>query len=808
MSPIKDPDPKHIIRDASILSRLFNSSTDAVFVFDPDGIILDCNSTFALWQTRIPEECIGTNVYEYLEPDVAKSRKVMIDEALSSGNQVTFEDQRAGVRYRQTIYPFSQKGGVTHVTVVAQKLSDDMPASPDRTTVLEFNRSVIESIPGAFFVVDQTGRFVVWNDFMRDVIVGIPEKEMAFADATVYIHPEDRSATLEMMRKIFESSSDGQMVVRALLHSGPEFLWLALRGKSVVIDGKPFLIGSGVDITERKRSDAFREFRLRIIGMAETASVQQLLQEAIDEAERLSGSAIGFFHFFNPDESTFVLQAWSSDTEKSFCDVEGHGLHYPSGESMAWSEAIRMRKTVINNDGGSPGNRKGTPPEGHGVIVREVLVPVIRGLKVVAILGVGNKPYDYDDADARWLEAIANAAWETIGRKQAELSEKSLQEKLIQSQKLEMLGRLAGGIAHDFNNMLSVILGQTELLMCNAELSQRFHEEMETIRTAASRSSKLTRQLLAFARKQTVQPKKINLNNEIEQMLAMLDRVIGENISLEWMKGTEALHTIIDPSQLDQILMNFCVNARDAIIDEGTITIGTAAVEVTPEVIRKGHPCSIPGRYALLTVTDNGTGIAKEHLPHIFEPFFTTKGFGESTGLGLSTVYGIVKQNNGAIECRSEPGQGTIFSVYLPTDKPGQARPDSLTSPNDNVRSGVTILLVEDEPDILKLTKTVLEKKSYNVLAATSAEEAFRMADEHSGAIDVLLTDVILPGLNGSDLSRILRKARPELRTLFMSGYTDDIIGCHGVFDEGVNFLQKPFTIKTLIEKVAEVYLQ
>jgi len=384
-------------------------------------------------------------------------------------------------------------------------------------------------------------------------------------------------------------------------------------------------------------------------------------------------------------------------------------------------------------------------------------------------------------------------------RRQAEEERAQLEVQLQQSQKMEMIGRLAGGIAHDFNNMLTVILGHSEMAIELFDPSQQAYADLEAIRQAGARSADLTRQLLAFARKQIVIPKILELNSVIEHMLPMLRRLIGENIALVWIPDCKNSHLKMDPSQIDQILVNLCVNARDAITGNGTITLRTECLAL-PDIGRNARNSGeSPVDYVRLSIRDDGGGIDKDDLHHIFEPFFTTKEQGKGTGLGLSTVYGIVKQNNGTIECQSEPGQGTIFTIQLPRYNL-QPQVEQQTQAEQFRHHGhQTILLVEDQPAILKLCKSMLERNGYAVLTAESPAEALRKEANYKGTLDLLLTDVIMPEMNGSELSRQLQALRPELKTLFMSGYTDDVIIHNTLLDSGVNFIQKPFTMKSLI---------
>ena len=399
---------------------------------------------------------------------------------------------------------------------------------------------------------------------------------------------------------------------------------------------------------------------------------------------------------------------------------------------------------------------------------------------------------------------LLDFAEDVTDRQQEEKARESLQDQLSQAQKMESIGRLAGGVAHDFNNMLHVILGTAEMASEKAGANPALQADLEEIRSVAQRSADLTRQLLAFARKQTIAPRVLDLNETIEGTLKMLLRLIGENVELVWRPGSGLWPVKIDPSQIDQVMANLCLNARDAIAGHGTIVLstGTAAVDAAACV---GHEGAVPGDYVWLSITDDGCGMDEEMRQHVFEPFYTTKGVGEGTGLGLATVYGIVVQNGGIIEVQSEKGRGSTFRIYLPRHRDKADVPPGTEAVQAVARGHETILLVEDEPSTLQMTCRMLEHHGYKVLPAVSPGEAIRLAREHSGAIHLLMTDVVMPEMNGRDLARTLLGLYPGVKCLFMSGYTADIIANHGILDDDVLFIQKPFAMKDLVAKIREV---
>lgn len=387
--------------------------------------------------------------------------------------------------------------------------------------------------------------------------------------------------------------------------------------------------------------------------------------------------------------------------------------------------------------------------------------------------------------------------------KEAEAEHQRLLEQLNHAQKMEAVGRLAGGVAHDFNNMLSVIQGYSELALMQVKEGERLFRALSEIHNATVRSAALTRQLLAFARKQPSNPSKLNLNDTVAGMLRMLRRLIGEDIELLWQPSPELRQILFDPSQVDQILANLIVNARDAIQGVGKVTIETANVSLDENYCHK-HADSSPGDYVRLTVSDSGCGMSKELMTQVFDPFFTTKAKGAGTGLGLSTVYGIVKQNKGLIYVYSEPGLGSTFKIYLPVVLPPTEQKVAAIK-EATIGGNETVLLVDDEPGILSMAKEVLVEYGYQIITADSPIEALVLAAEYPQAIDLLLTDVIMPNMNGKELSQQMTTQRPKLRTLYMSGYTDNVIAANHTLAKDVAFLQKPFSVQTLLTKVRQV---
>ncbi|OQX15796.1 MAG: hypothetical protein BWK76_12560 [Desulfobulbaceae bacterium A2] len=839
-------------------------------------------------------------------------------------------------------------------------------------------------------------------------------------------------------------------------------------------------------ISVRQRADDILRSRLRISELASVSSEEQLLRFTLDEAERLTGSCIGFFHYVDDDQVTLCLQMWSSNTLNNMCTAEGKGSHYPVSAAGVWVDCVRERAPVIHNDYAALPHKKGLPP-GHAPVVRELVVPVIIEEKLVAIIGVGNKATPYDVEDIQTAATFAHLAWDVIRRKRAEeelravnqhllassqqlrateqqlrasnhqlaagvarLAEaqaiahlgsweldfasgqvacseelfriagleyqpapipfatlravvyaadraainaadaagfsqgrdsseleyriirpadgalrhihercrllrngagevvramgtalditerkqaveallesrellhailnsipvrvfwkdsnlkylgcnapfardagfekpeevvgqddfamgwraeaeryraddravieggtvrllfeepqttpageqihlltsklplrdaggaivgvlgtylditnlkraeeerENLRLQLFQSQKMESIGRLAGGVAHDFNNMLGVIMGYAQMALTKVAPQEPLYRPFSEILRAAERSAEIARQLLAFARRQTISPQVLDLNETVEGMLKMLRRLIGEDIELAWFPGAGLWQVKLDPVQVDQILVNLCVNARDAIGGTGVITVKTENVVFQEEECTHGGEC-LPGEFVLLAVTDDGCGMDQQIRERVFEPFFTTKELGRGTGLGLATVYGIVKQNNGSVQVLSAVGRGTTFKLFLPRTMERLAESESEPREEPPLGHGEVILLVEDEPVLMAMSKTMLEHLGYRVLAAGTAGEALGLYEQHRASVALLLSDVVMPEMNGRELADRMHRLAPALKILFMSGYPADRFGPLGILDEQEHFIQKPFSLQELAIKV------
>lgn len=417
----------------------------------------------------------------------------------------------------------------------------------------------------------------------------------------------------------------------------------------------------------------------------------------------------------------------------------------------------------------------------------------------------------HKDGHVRWVHLnVSSYSWDNRSAALCFMTDitehKKLEQQFIQSQKMEAVGRLAGGVAHDFNNLMTAVIGNADMLLMSLTKDDPLREDVAEIKKAGNRATSLTRQLLAFSRRQVLQPMVLNLNTVLTDTDKMLRRLIGEDLEMAMILEPELGKVNVDPGQVEQVVMNLAINARDAMPEGGKLTIETANVDLDREYAHKKGVMELqPGPYVMLAISDKGIGMDKETQSHIFDPFFTTKAIGKGTGLGLSTVYGIVKQSNGYIWVYSEPGQGTTFKIYLPRVQGEEALLKKEPGPKELLQGSETVLIVEDDEAVRNLSKKILKQSGYNVLEAQDGEEALMVSRAYEGPLHLLLTDVVMPKMSGRELADRLQALRPEIKILFMSGYTDNAIIRHGTLESDVNFMQKPFTPELLSQRIRRI---
>jgi len=558
-----------------------------------------------------------------------------------------------------------------------------------------------------------------------------------------------------------------------------------------------------IDISERRMTDDILQARARMREYAFQHTMNEVLANALDEAEALTGSTIGFFHFLAADQKNLILQAWSSNTLSGMCQAEGKGQHYSVDQAGVWADCVHLRQPVIHNDYAALPNRKGMP-QGHAAVVRELVVPIFRGGMIVAILGIGNKPTDYTEQDVNMVSQLADLAWDIVITKKGEEEKLVLQQQFQQAQKLESLGVLAGGIAHDFNNILTVIISSCSLAQLRPNMVPQLLPEIEK---AAQRAAELCRQMLTYAGKSIMTMKQVKLAALVEDMIRMLKATINRNVVITSDFAADLPAICGDASQLRQIVMNLIINASEAIAEEhGEIRIKLAAATVVGGQSEQDHLGMIipAGQYVCLEVTDSGCGMDDETRQRIFEPFYTTKFTGR--GLGMSAVLGIIAAHKGALQLYSQPGQGTTFKVYLPVQC-GLSNAD-LPLPYVPLmpwQGSGTVLLVEDEPQITMVAKSLTEALGFTVIEASNGREALELSRQNAEEITLVITDIGMPQMDGYELFNKLKELAPGLPIVISSGFGDVIATSRMAAGQVAGFLNKPYSFDQLQEILKKI---
>jgi PAS domain S-box-containing protein len=769
--------------------RIIENSVVGFFQSTPEGRFLHVNPAFArMVHYESPEDFVSSitdiAMQYYANPeDREKYKALMVEKGHVENFQfkVRCKDGSEIWVSNSTWAYFDENGEITSyeglvVDVTEQKRAEEALRASERRL-----GQIIEFLPDATFAIDIHGNVTIWNRAM-ELLTGIKASDILGKGDYLYAVPfygkprpvlidmvitEDR----EMASSYVSFYEEGDRLISEtyldnFMGGGPTWLW---NTASPLYNPKEQIVGaieSIRDITKRKwAEEALRKSEEKyreLVAALPQAVFESDTNGCVRYVNDITYEMFGYDSSkFSPGKYNITEMIAPEDRERMQLDVKNI---LSTGKSSS-PEYLALRK-----DGSK------FPVQVYPTRIMHEGIPAgIRGI----ILDISE-------------------------HKRAEEEREKLQSQLIQAQKMESVGRLAGGVAHDFNNMLGIILGHTEMILDALDPGQPLYSNLTEIQQAAERSVELTKQLLAFARKQTITPRVLDLNETVESILKMLRRLIGEDIDLVWQPGKNLWPIKMDSTQIDQILANLCSNARDAISDVGEITIETKNIVLQDDDCIEPSPWLVPGEYVLLTVSDDGMGIKKKDLENIFDPFFTTKEVGKGTGLGLPMVYGIVKQNSGFINVYSEVGEGTICRIYLPrhVEEPeAQAEPleaDTITGGDE------TVLLVEDEPILLKMGKAMLEKLGYRVLSAVSPTQAIKLAEKYPHDIDLLITDIVMPGMNGRDMAARIKALYPKLKCLFMSGYTANVVAHRGVLEEGLHFMQKPFSMEALAKKTRE----
>lgn len=748
-------------------SAALDSAANAIVITDLDGAIQWVNPAFTELTGYSVEEVIGKNprllkscvqdgaFYQDLWTTI-RSGKVWHGEITNRRKDGTLYTEE------MTITPVRADGReVTHFIAIKQDVTARIQSQDALRISEERFRHLVENSSDGILLLNPEGTILYASESAVRVS-GFPRRELVGRNVCEFIHAEDRPAARQTFANCLGENaapSSGEYRVQHKDNS-----WRYFEGTA----------------TNRQHEPSVQAIVFNFRDTTERRCAEEALRQTEEKyREIVENAVVGIFQT-TPDGRYLKIN-------RALADMYG-------------SDSPEQRMEAVNDIGRQvyvdPSRREQFKREmqQHGIL----------------------RNFEYEvyrrDGSRMWLmensRAVRDASGNVLyyeGTVEDITQRKLLEEQLRQAQKLEAVGRLAGGVAHDFNNMLGVIIGYSELLQERCKLDNSMQKGVAEIKKAANRAASLTRQLLAFSRKQVLQSRVLNLNETLSDISRMLHRLIGDDVEVITKPGSDLGLVKADPGQIEQVIMNLAVNARDAMPHGGKLVLKTENVQIGQPYADRHLPV-VPGSYVLLSVTDSGCGMDADTISHIFEPFFTTKEQGKGTGLGLSIVYGIVKQSGGYIWVYSEPGRGTTFKIYLPTVFERDAEPVRDRRPTTWLTGTETILVVEDEPSLCDMARSILESAGYTVLEAHSGEEGLRAVERHPGPIDLVLSDVILRGgMNGHEMAGRLFALHPEARVVYMSGYSGELISWHGLLDPGTDLLEKPFDTDSLQHKVREV---
>jgi two-component system, cell cycle sensor histidine kinase and response regulator CckA len=752
--------------------HLTGAFIDGCFIINEGGVLTFANNAFAaILSYDTPHEIIGKNIIDLTEYSYKEKISRLLAESglkvLAPTSVIVAmlrkDGQTVPTEVRLTAY-IGPGGSIVIQGLVINK-TDRRKIKKDLQQGVDKFQKIIETIPDAVAIIRSSDGiylevnkgFTHQTGYTREEIIGQSSRQPGFS---LGVSLEDRDRLLATLTEQGEVSGFESRFRR----KDGTLRYERLFARFIELNGETCILGVAHDITESKQYE---------IALQKSEERFRKLIEHAPEGILVHGDHQVLF--LNP--AMYQILGGEEDTGligKSFFERIAPEYH----------ESVRDRQRYLKEFGSAepPMEQEYLRFDGSRVPVETIGVPIVFQGKEANLVFVR-------DISAR--------------RKERQEREK-VQAQFLQSRKMESIGRLAGGVAHDFNNMLGIILAYTQLAAMETPPGTPQSSYLEQILKAGKGAADTVRQLMGFARKQIIKPEKIDLNHTVADMFKMLRRLIDENIDLRWAPGTDIGKVWLDPSQVNQILANLVVNSRDAIANTGVISIETESFTFN-EAFCRSHGGSVPGEYVRLSVSDTGSGMSEEVQEHIFEPFFTTKEVGKGTGLGMATVYGIVKQNKGYITIHSRSGEGTTVRIYFP----------KIDTPSSGIRQGEnrpqvpmgkeTVLLVEDQRDLLRVFQSILVRLGYSVLAADCPERALKQVENYSGKIHLLLTDIVMPGMNGLELAALLKQQKRDMKVIYMSGYTPDALAQHGIIEKGGHFIEKPILLKKLANKLREV---
>jgi len=751
--------------------NLFENLYDVYYRTDPTGLISIASPSVERLLGYKSDEIIGLDLKSlYVNP---QEREEFLSQIMRNGS---VDDFQAQLRRKDNSVIWvstnskilkDEKGNFLGVEGLARDVSERKRAEEDLKESEERYRALFDRSFDCVYVNDFEGNFIDANDTALNIL-GYDREEIRSVKFASLLSEDQLPLAFQVLTEIKETGYHKELVEFSLKRKDGRIVYVESKSSVIYRDEEPFaILGIARDITERKHAEE---------ALRESEEKYRTILESMGEAY-FEVDLEGNFTFFN--DALPLSLGYSKEELKG---MNNRDYMPPETAKEIYNLFNEIYKT-------------GRPIRGYSYeVIRKDGAERFHEL-VASLMRDGNgKPIGF--------RGISHDITE---RKRAEEGKRKLEAQLNQAQKMEAIGILAGGVAHDFNNLLTSIIGYAELALMDLGKNSRVNQSLDEILKAGHRAAGLTRQLLAFSRKELIRPEVLNFNSLIMNFEKMLRRLIREDIDIVSVCSPDLWQVEADPGQMEQVVMNLAVNARDAMPKGGKLTIETANVELNEDYFRDHGVENQAGPYVMLAVTDTGTGMDKETRARIFEPFFTTKGLGRGTGLGLSTVYGIVKQNKGHIWVYSEPEKGTTFKVYFPRVGVETEVAKREEVPVRSLEGSETILVTEDDELLRKMAERMLEGYGYRVITAENGKEAIKIAGSHDGPVHLLLTDVVMPGMTGLDLAEQLKSRFPEIKVLYMSGYTDNVIADHGVLEKDVNFIQKPFSREGLGGKVREV---
>jgi PAS domain S-box-containing protein len=745
----------------------FDAANYPIALMDLEGKILRCNKAMANLLGKPFSEIIGRNCCEFMHDRPDPIEGCPVERLWESSRRETLRYAKGERWFDIVADPLLDENGrligAVHIMI---DITDRKLAREALEKSEERFRLAAESSTDLIYEWDLKER-VDWFGKIDELLGYAPSEFPRTLEAwTNSVHPDDRNRVMAAVKNHLEKSEPYNIEYRVRKKDSTYSYWWGRGAAARDEKGNPYRwVGAITDITERKRAEE---------ALRASENKYRILIENVPQK------------IFLKDKDCIYISCnenYAQDLKIKPNEISGRTDYdfYPK----EFTEKYRADDKRIMEAGKTEELEEKYVQDGREIWVNTIKTPV-------------------KDEEGN-LVGILGIFWDITERKKVEEALKQTEEQLRQSQKMEAIGQLAGGIAHDFNNLLTVIKGYSQLSLLGLKEGAPLRGNLEVIENAADKAAGLTRQILAFSRRQILEQKVLDLNIVLQNLEEMLRRVIGEDIEL-MIHLPEGLGRVkSDPGQIEQVIMNLAVNAKDAMPEGGKLVIETANVDLDEEYARN-HVAVTPGRYVMLSVSDTGVGMTPEVKEKVFDPFFTTKNRGEGTGLGLSTVYGIVKQSGGHIWVYSEVGKGTTLKIYLPrVDEPVDEIRKEGGVTEGLPRGSETILVVEDEEVVRKLTVRILQEQGYRVLEGGQGIDALLIDGEYEGQIHLLVTDVVMPKLSGRELAERLSSIRPGIKVLYMSGYTDNVIAHHGILDKGMNFVQKPFTVEGLARKVREV---